>query len=104
MHCLVIEKASANEIMGEINKNAGGGWECSIQVVVQGNRPSLYRGNDSGSPRPSSHRMKLPLQCFWSDTEQGRSLALSLRKAMLLRNGAARIPRGLRTSVITVGW
>jgi hypothetical protein len=40
MHCLVIEKASANEIMGEINKNAGGGWELfSFQVVVQGTAP-----------------------------------------------------------------
>jgi len=42
MHCLVIEKASAHEIQGEINKNAGGGWELfSFQVVVQGTSP-LY--------------------------------------------------------------
>lgn len=40
MHCLVIEKASANEIIGEINKNAGGGWELSsFQVLVQGTAP-----------------------------------------------------------------
>jgi len=36
----VIEKASAHEIQGEINK--GGGWELfSFQVVVQGH-PSLH--------------------------------------------------------------
>jgi hypothetical protein len=40
MHCLVIEKVSAHEIMGEINKNAGRGWELfSFQVVVQGTAP-----------------------------------------------------------------
>jgi hypothetical protein len=40
MHCLVIEKASAHEIQGEINKAAGGDWELfSFQVVVQGTTP-----------------------------------------------------------------
>ena len=40
MHRLVIEKVSAHDIMGEINKNAGGGWELfSFQVVVQGTAP-----------------------------------------------------------------
>ena len=40
MHCLVIEKVSAHEITGEINKNARGGWELfSFQVVVQGTAP-----------------------------------------------------------------
>jgi hypothetical protein len=40
MHYLVIEKASAQEIMGEINKNAGGDWELfSFQAVVQGTTP-----------------------------------------------------------------
>jgi hypothetical protein len=40
MHCLVIEKASANEIMGEINKNAGADgsvlsrWSCKATAPV----------------------------------------------------------------------
>lgn len=41
---LVIEKASAHEIQGEINKNAGEGWELfSFQVVLQGTAPSTYQ-------------------------------------------------------------
>jgi len=34
MHCLVIEKASAHEIQGEINNNAGGGWSCSLATTA----------------------------------------------------------------------
>jgi len=40
MHCLVIEKPSAHEIMGEINKNASNGWDLfSFQAVVHGTSP-----------------------------------------------------------------